>query len=158
HQATRRLGMRRKFGDILAVEQNPAAPRTQAAHGGAQRGGFAGAVGADDGGQLAGPHLQRYAPKYLHFAVAGFNAVQLEGNAGRCHCAPRNLSTISGKPRYASTTSGFCTTSSGGASAILRPRFSTTMRSERFMMACITCSIMNTETPRSRMLRTRSII
>ena len=77
-KAARRLDVGRQPRHVLAVEHDAAAPRRDGAGDRAQRRGLAGAVGADDGGELAAPRLERNAPQHLHLAVAGFERFDLE--------------------------------------------------------------------------------
>src|SRR5208283_3432193 len=156
NQAAAGFRVRRELGHILSVHQDATAPGRYGAHDGAQGGCLACTVGANDGGHFPWTHCERYAPEHLHLAVAGLELFELQDDVR--HCTPLNLSTMSGKPRYASTTSEFCTTSAGRPSASLLPKFKTTIRSERLMIACIKCSIMSTEMPLSLMLRTIPII
>jgi hypothetical protein len=71
HKAARGLGMGRQRGHILAGEPYASLERRDAAHDGAQRGGLAGAIGADQRGDRAGGGRKRDAPQDLNFAVAG---------------------------------------------------------------------------------------
>jgi hypothetical protein len=58
-------------GDLLAVEQDAARPRAQESHDGLERGGLAGAVGADDADDLVHVDGERDVVQDVHPTVAG---------------------------------------------------------------------------------------
>ena len=97
HQAAVGFGVRGEPGHVFSVQQDTAFPGTDAAHGGAQGGGLASAIGADDGGHLPQRHVDRDAPQHLHLAVAGLHVLQSQGKVHQF--VLDSLSTISGNPR-----------------------------------------------------------
>src|SRR5438445_9095801 len=112
---------------------------------GAQRGGLAGAVGPDQGDDLALLDLDRHAAQGLDAPVEGVDAFQLE----QWHQADF--------PRYASITRASLRTSSGLPSAIFSPWSRTTIRSEIPMTTFMSCSMRNTVIPRVRSLFTSAM-
>ena len=68
----------RLAGDVGAAEADASGPRPLHAGDGADQAGLAGAVGADDGDQLAAAHLQRDAVQRLGVAVEEVQPVNLE--------------------------------------------------------------------------------
>ena len=84
---------------------------------GAERRGFARAVGAEQGNHAAIGHRERDAVQHGRLPVSAPDVLQFE----KGHYAA---------PRYASMTAGFRCTSDGLPSAIFLPKSSTTTRSE----------------------------
>ena len=76
------LAWARQPRHVLAFEHDLAAPRRDRARDRAQRRGLAGAVGADDGGELAAPGRERQAPQHLDLAVAGLEVLDCEQRLG----------------------------------------------------------------------------
>src|SRR6266576_1278305 len=132
-------------GDVLAVERDLPRVRMHQARDGAQRGGLAGAVGPDEGDDLALLDLDRHPAQGLDAPVEGVDAFQLEQG----HQADL--------PRYASITRTSLRTSSGGPSAIFSPWSRTTIRSEIPITTFISCSIRKTVMPRARIFLTSCI-
>ncbi len=97
-EAARRLGVRRKPRHILAGEDDAPAPRRDAAEDRPQGRRLAGAVRADDGGEMAGVGLERNVPQHLHLAIAGGERGDFEERPFH-HASPRNSLASSGSPR-----------------------------------------------------------
>ena len=102
--------------DVLAVEVDAAARGLPQAHDGAQRGGLAGAVAAQEHRQLPARHLEIDAVQDVVGADVGMHAFQLQQRAGVVHAA----SSTGARPRYACCTTGEEITCSGSPSAIKR--------------------------------------
>src|SRR5215217_3281320 len=132
--------LRRRLRDLAIVEADRTLARRCETRDRAQRGGFAGAVRADQRDALTVLHLDRDALEGLDVPVEGMDILDLE---------QRHQSDSACLPRYASITRGFCRTSCGVPSAILVPWSSTVMYSEASITTCMSCSM-------SRMLRPRS--
>src|SRR5439155_20070148 len=128
--------VRRHAVDRLTVELDRAAGLHEAEDR-LDRAALPGAVGAKDGADLAGGHLEGDALDGGHGAVADLEILH-----------PEQVAHASA-PRYASMTSAFFRTSAGVPSAIFWPKFRTTIRSEIDITTLMLCSI-------SRMVRPRS--
>src|SRR5215217_3049773 len=132
--------LRRRLRDLAIVEADRTLARRCETRDRAQRGGFAGAVRADQRDALTVLHLDRDALEGLDVAVERVHILDLE---------QRHQLDSACLPRYASITRGFWRTSCGVPSAILVPWSSTVMYSEASITTCMSCSM-------SRMLRPRS--
>src|SRR5262249_46475817 len=106
---------------------------------------LAGAVGAEDGADLARGHLERDAADRGHGAVADLEILHAQQQA---HVSA---------PRYASITSAFVRMSAGLPSAIFWPKLRTAIRSEIDITTLMLCSINKIVRPRSLSLPIRCI-
>ena len=102
---------------------------------------------------------QRNAPQHLHFAVAGFEPLDIEERVGHVLRAPVQRG---GKLGIAQISLDHLRMCGDLGRRDLRqastPKFNTTMRSDRLMIACIRCSIIRIVTPRSRIWRMTPIM
>ncbi len=95
-----------------------------------------------------GRHAQVHAAQHGGEAIAGFEAAYLKH---RPHPAGASRRHGRDRPRPPPVSR---TTSAGDPEQMMRPWASTCTVSHRFITACITCSIISTVTPSSRMART----
>ncbi len=82
-QATTRDGVRLVAVDLFAEDRDAALDGSQQARDRQQRGGLAGAVGAEQGHDLAGVDVQRQVAQHGDAAVAGVEAVEFDQSV--CH-------------------------------------------------------------------------
>src|SRR5262249_54614813 len=125
--------VRRHARGVLAFEAHGPGGGAEDARDHAQRRGLAGAVGADERHDLALVHRERHAEERLEITVEG-------GDIGELEQRPHLTTSLYFAPRYASITSGLCTTSVGVPAAMRTPWSSTTTRCATFMTTCMTCS------------------
>ena len=123
--------------EVLALEADGAGARAQEARDGVQERGLAGAVGAEQRHDLAGPDRERHAGQDPDVAVGGVEVADLKHASGSpARCRDRRRSTA-----------GSAATASGGPSAIFSPALSTMMRRESSMSAHTMCSTIRTVSP-----------
>src|SRR5437899_2054569 len=132
------------FGDVGAAQHDPAPARPHEARQRLQQGRFSGAVGSDDGDQLAGLDAQRETAEDLVVAVAGREVTHLEE---RGHAAV---------PRYASSTRGSRRTSANGPSRRVRPWAITITGSQSSVTRSMSCSMRRNVRPAARSARIAS--
>src|SRR5690606_4507325 len=121
--------------DVLALERDGALARARVAADRHQQRGLAGAVGADQGDDLALVDLDRYAIERLDGAIVGMDVVQLQHHSS---------------PRYALMTRSSLRTCSGVPVVMGLPCSITRIRSDIPMIRLMSCSISSTATPNSR--------
>src|SRR5690606_32063574 len=129
----------RHADEFLALELDGAAGAAHLAER-AQRGGLAGAVRPEDRGDAALLEVERDVEEDLRLAVGGLEVAYFEE-------AAHDASFAAGAPRYAAITSGCDWICSGVPSAILAPKFSTTMWSETSITRLMWCSTSSTVIP-----------
>src|SRR5882672_8547216 len=126
--AQARDAVRGEAGDVAPLVADFARARRREAGDRAQRGGFSGAIAAEEGDDLAFGEIQRQPVQDMAEAVERIDALDLEDHAAT-------------PPKYARRTSGFFWISAGEPCAIRLPKCITEMRSETLMMMSILCSI-----------------
>src|SRR5262249_15595199 len=131
HQAKRPLGR-----DVAPVVDDATALRMEETGHGLQDRRLAGALGADQGDDLALRDFERDVPDGLHVVVENVDRFDGEerlpwlGHDPHPDPLPEGEGEASSSPMYAATTAGSRTTSAGGPSAIFSPKLSTRIRSE----------------------------
>src|SRR5690606_8046110 len=144
--------------DLLALPDHAAGPRGHQAGDGARQRGRAGAVGADQGGDLAVAHHEVHVPKDGHLPVARLQALDAQQLAGArrrgvarwCrHGFPDACAAICAYflPRYASMTCWLDTMLAGEPSAMSAPLCRTTIREQIDSTTFMRCSISTIVTP-----------
>src|SRR5690606_34751015 len=135
-------------GDVLAVELDRSLERVDDARNRLQDRRLAGAVGPEDGRDLAFAHLQADPADGLDRTIGALDVEQLQD--GLAHgAALRSDVASSAVPRYASVTPGWPCTSGGVPSASISPWFIASTRSDTFETSDMSCSTISTVMPRS---------
>src|SRR5437899_144868 len=137
HRARACHAVRGEARQRLPVEQHLARGRAEQAGDGIERAALAGAVRADERGDLPSPYRQRHAPHGVHVSVEDVQPAHLE-QRGLAHAS---------LPRYAAITSGWLDTCRGSPCVITFPKLSTVMRSQTCMTSCTLCSTRTTDWP-----------
>src|SRR5450830_262472 len=122
HEAVRSPRVCRPVREVAAVEQNASAPEREKARDRLQESRLPGAVRAHEREDLAGLDAEGHVPDGLHVSIGDVEA--LDGKEAQ------RAASSGASPKYAATTAGSRSTSSGRPSAILSPKFSTRIRSE----------------------------
>src|ERR1017187_9103629 len=122
HEPVRGSRVSRPVREVAAVEQDASAPWREKARDRLQESGLPGAVRAHEREDLAGLDAERNLPDGLHVSIGDVEA--LDGKEAQ------RAASSGASPKYAATTAGSRSTSSGRPSAILSPKFRTRIRSE----------------------------
>src|SRR5882672_5313505 len=134
--------VRRRAGDIGAVDADGAATRSQETRDRGDRGRLSGTVAADEGDGFACGDMKVDALQNVALAVVRMKA--LHGEERRDHA------TVTALPKYTSCTRTSPRTSAAVPSAMTRPSCSTVTRSARRKTTSMSCSTMTIVSARSR--------